>query len=344
MPGGGIFISYRRDDTAGFAGRLYDRLAQRFGANRIFMDIDTIAPGHEFATDIDQALANCDACVVLIGRDWLTITGADGGRRLDDPTDFVRLEIATAIRHGVRVLPVLVDKASAPSSASLPDDIRPLAGRQAIELSNERWNYDTSRLLLALEGAPRPPWWKRPAAIAAGALLVVAVAVVAVLAGRPSDDGGGGGGGGGATGSDGGGAVPLLEGTYDVTMRLETMPRGPGEFNTLWEEPSPVIGESSDKWDPQTWIFSHDTWRVKERPDAIKGSKQSDGTYLDLGDAHCSADRDDTVQSTRHLFPTSTDPSDRAAETFTGTLRIHWECENTEPFDATFGIEGTRIS
>ena len=128
MPGSGIFISYRRDDSAGFAGRLYDRLAERFGAARVFMDIDAIAPGHEFATDIEKALSDCKACIVLIGRDWLTITDENGRRRLDDPTDFVRLEVATAIRRGIAVFPVLVDKAKPPSSAALPDEIRPLGG------------------------------------------------------------------------------------------------------------------------------------------------------------------------------------------------------------------------
>ncbi len=160
MPRSGIFISYRRDDSAGFAGRLYDRLVAQFGADRVFMDIDAIAPGHEFATDIEKALTECEACVVLIGRDWLSISDPDGGRRLDKPTDFVRLEVATAIRRGVSMFPVLVDKATPPPSTSLPDDIRPLAGRQAIELTNERWNYDVGRLLLALEevvGSKRKP-------------------------------------------------------------------------------------------------------------------------------------------------------------------------------------------
>ena len=83
MSPSGIFISYRRDDSAGFAGRLFDRLADQFGRDRVFMDVDTIAPGHDFAADIESALAECDACVVLIGRNWLTIKDAGGRPRLD---------------------------------------------------------------------------------------------------------------------------------------------------------------------------------------------------------------------------------------------------------------------
>ena len=147
----GIFISYRRDDTAGYAGRLYDRLLARYGPERVFIDIDTIRPGHDFASDIAQALSDCVACVVLIGARWGSITQIDGERRLEDPTDFVRLEVATAIRRGITVIPVLVENASPPSASSLPEELRVLAGRQAIELSSQRWNYDVGRLILTLD-------------------------------------------------------------------------------------------------------------------------------------------------------------------------------------------------
>ncbi len=147
----GIFISYRRDDSSGYAGRLYDRLVAQYGPDRVFMDIDTIRPGHDFAEDIERALSDSLACIVLIGRQWESITSAEGRRRLEDPTDFVRLEVAAAIRRGVIVIPVLVEGASPPSAASLPVELQPLARRQAIELSNERWHYDVSRLVLALD-------------------------------------------------------------------------------------------------------------------------------------------------------------------------------------------------
>jgi TIR domain len=147
----GIFISYRRDDTAGFAGRLYDRLVSRYGADRLFMDIDTIRPGHDFTEDIAAALSGSAVCLVLIGRRWESITLADGTRRLEDPTDFVRLEVAAAIREGLTVIPVLLEGALPPSPASLPEELQALSRRQAIELSSERWNYDVSRLALVLD-------------------------------------------------------------------------------------------------------------------------------------------------------------------------------------------------
>jgi hypothetical protein len=148
-----VFISYRRDDSAGSSGRLYDRLVARFAEDRVFMDIDTIRAGEPFAVRIEEALANCAACVVVIGRAWESITAPDGSRRLDDPTDFVRLEVAGALRSGARVFPVLVDGGSMPAAGSLPEDIRDLAGLQAIQLRGDSWNYDVGRLMLALDQA-----------------------------------------------------------------------------------------------------------------------------------------------------------------------------------------------
>jgi len=103
-----IFISYRRDDSGGWAGRLYDRISQHFGRDHVFMDIDTIEPGLDFVEVIEQAVGSCDALLALIGRQWLTLTDDDGQRRLDNPEDFVRLEIAAALVRNIRVIPVLV--------------------------------------------------------------------------------------------------------------------------------------------------------------------------------------------------------------------------------------------
>jgi hypothetical protein len=358
MPGSGIFISYRRDDTSGYAGRLYDRLVGRFGDDRVFMDIDTILPGHEFATDIDKALTDCDACVVLIGRQWLSITDADGHRRLDDATDFVRLEVATAIRRGITVFPVLVDRASAPVSMLLPDDIRPLAGRQAIELTNERWNYDTGRLLLALEeelGVKEPPpppkrqqkerrdqTAKRPVLIAGGVLLALVLALGGWFATRSNGDETTG--TTGTTGGGGGGGKPPLNGTYRVSMELTDFPSTLGENNVLWDEPNPQVGVSGDDWASQTWRFTPEgSWTVVER-EVIEGRLQSDGSYIDVGNAKCSSEADGTADVTRHLVPTNTQPPGSPADTFTGTLSIHWDCDATGPVDATFSIEGSRTS
>jgi hypothetical protein len=146
-----IFISYRRDDSSGYAGRLYDRLAAHFGRPNVFMDIEALEPGVDFVDGIDQAMDACGALVVLIGSEWLSATDAQGRRRLDDPNDFVRLEIANALRRDLCVLPVLVNGAVMPSAQELPPELAPLARRQAQELSNSRWDFDVGHLITALE-------------------------------------------------------------------------------------------------------------------------------------------------------------------------------------------------
>ena len=161
----GIFISYRRIDTAGHAGRLCDRLRAHFGRQNVFMDLDTIPPGRDFVTAIEEAVGSCDALVALIGRDWLPATNAAGGRRIDDPEDSVRVEIASALRRSTLVIPVLVEGATMPSSRDLPEDVARLARHNALEASDGRWDYDMDRLIQALENviagapgaAPPPP-------------------------------------------------------------------------------------------------------------------------------------------------------------------------------------------
>lgn len=140
----GIFISYRRDDTAGYAGRLYDQLCAHFGEERVFMDVSAIEPGEDFAKAIDGKLHTCDAAVVLIGRNWLS-------KRLDDPGDFVSLEITSALQRGVPVIPVLVDDTRMPSAAELPSSLAPLCRRQAVELTNSMFREDVNRLIQALD-------------------------------------------------------------------------------------------------------------------------------------------------------------------------------------------------
>lgn len=152
-----IFISYRRDDTAGYAGRLHEVLAGHFGDTSVFRDIDAIQPGTDFVRSIEAAVARSGAVIVLMGRDWVTITDQQGGRRLDDPTDFVRLEIALALEHGIDVIPVLVEGAQPPSPASLPGPLAPLARLQAIEITEQRWKYDVGRLVSRLEEVLGPP-------------------------------------------------------------------------------------------------------------------------------------------------------------------------------------------
>ena len=147
----GIFISYRRDDSAAHAGRLYDRLAAHFGAENVFMDVDDIQPGAEFAAQIDSRVASCDAMVVVIGRSWLTARDGQGNPRLSDPSDFVGLEVASALRRRVLVIPVLVGGAIMPKAEDLRSDMKGLAGRNALHIEDREFQRDTETLIAALE-------------------------------------------------------------------------------------------------------------------------------------------------------------------------------------------------
>ena len=144
----GIFVSYRRDDSSGHAGRLADRLVEHFGRNRIFVDIDTIEPGEDFVTVIENAVGSCEILIAVIGQKWLSATGSG---RLDNPNNFVRLEIGTALRRNIRVIPVLVQRATMPKPQDLPEDLVQLARRNAIELSDLRWQTDVDQLISVLE-------------------------------------------------------------------------------------------------------------------------------------------------------------------------------------------------
>ena len=146
----GIFISYRRDDAPGYAGRLYDRLAAHFGADHVFMDVQGIEPGVDFVDAIERALGSCEILIVLIGKDWLAADSA-GRRRLDDPNDFVRVETATALARGIRVVPVLVEGAEMPRGDNLPTELLPLVRRQAVELSHKQWDATSAELIRTLE-------------------------------------------------------------------------------------------------------------------------------------------------------------------------------------------------
>src|SRR5829696_2255332 len=147
---GRIFISYRREDTAYPAGWLYDRLADRFGG-QVFKDVDSIELGDDFVQVITRAVGSCDVLLALIGDEWLTITDEDGRRRLDDPEDFVRVEIEAALTRNVRVIPILVDGARMPRAADLPPSLAKLVRRQALELSPARFDFDTGRLIRVLD-------------------------------------------------------------------------------------------------------------------------------------------------------------------------------------------------
>lgn len=146
-----IFISYRREESAGHAGRIYDRLREKFGRNRVFMDVSAIEPGVEFEQAIKQALSACAVFLVVVGRKWLECTDEEGKRRLDSTSDFIRMEVATALRLNIRVIPVLVQGAAMPREENLPDDLKPLARRQAIEINDTHWDSDLAELVETLE-------------------------------------------------------------------------------------------------------------------------------------------------------------------------------------------------
>jgi hypothetical protein len=149
-----IFISYRRGADSGVAGRLYDRLERSLGRERVFMDVASIAPGEDFVTVLKSRIAGCDLLLALIGRGWLAATDTAGQRRLDDPHDMVRIEIAAALAQGKRVIPVVIDDVSMPRAEDLPEDLKALARRQAIRVTHERFADDAENLVRALASAP----------------------------------------------------------------------------------------------------------------------------------------------------------------------------------------------
>ena len=147
MSGARIFISYRREDCAAHAGRLSDRLADEFGDEAVFMDVERIEPGADFVDYIDEAVGQCDVLIALIGDDWLDLRDERGNRRLDDPEDFVHLEVAAGLEREIRVIPVLVEGARMPRAHELPAPLHRLARRNALEISDARWRHDTGRLV-----------------------------------------------------------------------------------------------------------------------------------------------------------------------------------------------------
>ena len=148
---GRIFISYRRQDSAGYTGRLFDRLSNHFGQANIFMDIDTIELGVDFTQKIQEAVTSCDVLLAVIGPIWLTVTDADGQPRLNDPNDFVRLEVLTALERDIRVIPLLVQGASMPKEKELPKELNSLSRRNGMEIEHASFDSDVNLLITKLE-------------------------------------------------------------------------------------------------------------------------------------------------------------------------------------------------
>ena len=143
---GKLFISYRRSDARGIAGRLSDTLGAYFGDQRVFRDIESIEGGADFGNVIEDSLQTADAVIVLIGPDWLSMKDDKGQRRIDDPEDWVAQEIAVAMQLHKPVFPVLVENASMPRAEEMPDKLKPLIRYNAISISDDRWKTDVERL------------------------------------------------------------------------------------------------------------------------------------------------------------------------------------------------------
>src|SRR3954469_9297982 len=146
-----IFMSYRRQETEYPAGWLFDRLTEHFRGAEVFKDIDSIEPGDDFVDVITTAVQSCDVLLALIGDRWLTMTDGEGRRRIDDPDDFVRVEIEAALSRNVRVVPILVYGARMPRVHHLPGSLPGLVRRQALELTATHFDADLTRLLRVLD-------------------------------------------------------------------------------------------------------------------------------------------------------------------------------------------------
>lgn len=155
-----VFLSYRRHDSPGFAGRIADHINLRFGGGTVFRDVETIEGGVDFVEAINSAVGGCAAFIMVIGPRWLDVTDANGKRRLDDPQDFVRTELASALARQIRVIPVLLEGARMPTADQLPDDLKVVARRQAIDLTDAHFESDIEEVIHSLEsvlGRPSRP-------------------------------------------------------------------------------------------------------------------------------------------------------------------------------------------
>jgi hypothetical protein len=178
-----IFVSYRREDSAGDAGRLADYLNRRFGSASVFLDIEAIEPGADFERALTSSLQATAAMLVVIGPHWTTLVKADGSRRLDDPHDYVRREVEAALGRDIPVVPVLVQGARLPKKEDLPESLGPLVKRQVATLDHAEFHDDAARLcdalakVIAVEGSTRrasaKKWWPIAAAVAAVVIALV---------------------------------------------------------------------------------------------------------------------------------------------------------------------------
>jgi hypothetical protein len=174
-----VFISYRRENTAGEATALYRDLVSRLGKNSVFMDVDSIALGRDFRSILQETLASCDQMLVLIGRNWADVKDGAGRTRLENPEDYVRLEIEAALKRNIPVTPVFVQGALMPTPEQLTGEIKDLVYRNGFELGHGRWESDVNEMVrrLGLEKKLPPPFIAR----AVGKRRLVQVAVLGLL-------------------------------------------------------------------------------------------------------------------------------------------------------------------
>ncbi len=161
-----IFVSYRRQDASGEAGRLVDHLQEVFGEDSVFLDVETIEAGLDFIQAIEKALSSCSVLIAMIGPHWATMKDPQGNLRLFNKDDFIRIEISAALKRDIRVIPVLVNGAMMPNPEDLPEDLQGLTRRHAQELSSSRWKYDSDQLTSVLskiiEPKPQPKPQPKP--------------------------------------------------------------------------------------------------------------------------------------------------------------------------------------
>jgi hypothetical protein len=175
-----IFINYRREDTLATAGRLHDRFAAAFGDKNIFMDVEHIPAGEDFVKHLRDQVSACQVLLALVGPHWLEIRDATGKRRIDHPEDFVRIEISSALNRDIRVIPVLVDGASMPKVDELPEDLRALSTRHAVELRNTQFHSDAERLVERVHKIVGVRSRKWPLRIGAAGVLALMLCLLAV--------------------------------------------------------------------------------------------------------------------------------------------------------------------
>jgi hypothetical protein len=218
-----IFLSYRRSDVGGHAGRLADALLQRLGAKSVFQDVIAIAPGQDFTVELDRALDDSDAVLAVIGPGWLTAATPQGAPRLSEADDYVRLELARALNRNVRVVPVLVGGAALPAATDLPDELRALVQRQAVVLHDETWHQDVDGLVQSLRGEPAVPASQNRRWVVVGAVAVALVVFgAAALWFRP--------GSGNGSGNGEPGACAPAEGQGWTRIALTDNPSGEGKL------------------------------------------------------------------------------------------------------------------